>query len=241
MRLPCPDTVNIHIDRPYEVNLIAEGQILENKVHQLSDFDPRDHLFESPIIQAVVDEAIDFFINCPPIPLPPPSKFEGGGVYALYFTGTEGIYSLLGQKNDRSLDQPVYIGQASSKGVRKGKIENRQGMRLYNRLREHYRSISNVDNLSTSDFRCRFILMAGNEIGLIRSVESALITRYKPLWNTTIDGFGIHDPGTGRDKQLWSEWDSLHPGRKFTRKLQTSPQPIGPILEKINRVLENLV
>ena len=38
-------------------------------------------------------------------------------------------------------------------------------------------------------------------------VEAAMTRKHKPLWNSCIDGFGNHDPGSGRHHQAKSEWD----------------------------------
>jgi hypothetical protein len=84
------------------------------------------------------------------------------------------------------------------------------------------------------------MIMVGEEHGLIRTIESALIRKYKPLWNTYVDGFGIHAPGKGRARQQVSEWDSIHPGRPFVEKMESEGRPIEPILAKIKKVLETL-
>lgn len=55
---------------------------------------------------------------------------------------------------------------------------------------------------------------------IISVVESVLINRYQPIWNTKIDGFGNHDPGKGRYEQAKSEWDKIHPGRAWAEKLK---------------------
>ena len=34
---------------------------------------------------------------------------------------------------------------------------------------------------------------------------------HSPLWNTTVDGFGNHDPGKGRYEQAISDWDVPDP------------------------------
>ena len=49
---------------------------------------------------------------------------------------------------------------------------------------------------------------------MIAAFETGLIIEHQPLWNTTIQGFGVHDPGVGRINGKVSEWDSLHSGRK---------------------------
>jgi hypothetical protein len=201
---------------------------------QSSEFNPINHLFKSSVLQVVVDEAIDFFLSTPVYNLPPGFSFQGEGVYAIYFVGQDGIYQRLGTLNRPSVQIPIYVGQASSKGVRQGRVEETTSTRVHGRLREHSRSIGSANNLSLDDFRCRFVLMLGKETGLIRTVESALIAKFRPLWNTYVDGFGIHDPGKGRARQLQSEWDSIHPGRSFVSKMESSPRTVEPILDKID-------
>ena len=54
----------------------------------------------------------------------------------------------------------------------------------------------------------------------IRVGESALIERFKPLWNVVVDGFGNNPQGRGRKNQERSRWDTLHPGRKAAEDLK---------------------
>jgi hypothetical protein len=66
-----------------------------------------------------------------------------------------------------------------------------------------------------------------------------LTRAYRPLWNTWIEGFGNHDPGSGRYNQAVSEWDTLHPGRVWATRL-TGPKPdLSQILAKIQKYLED--
>ena len=55
---------------------------------------------------------------------------------------------------------------------------------------------------------------------MIGTVEAALIRQYTPIWNSCIDGFGNHDPGSGRYDQAKSDWDILHPGRQWAERLK---------------------
>lgn len=55
---------------------------------------------------------------------------------------------------------------------------------------------------------------------MIGTVEASLIRQYKPIWNSCIDGFGNHDPGRERYNQAKSEWDILHPGRRWAERLK---------------------
>ncbi|MDR2213154.1 MAG: Eco29kI family restriction endonuclease, partial [Pseudomonadales bacterium] len=114
---------------------------------------------------------------------------------------------------------PIYVGKAVPPGARKGGfgLGENPGQALYNRLAEHAKSIEQAQNLELSDFFCRFLVVEDIWIPL---AESLLIEMYKPLWNRKIDGFGNHDPGSGRHNQRRSNWDILHPGRPWAEKLQ---------------------
>lgn len=101
-------------------------------------------------------------------------------------------------------------------------------------------SIRQTTNIALTDFRCRFMILNGLESELIGTVEARLIRRYKPLWNTVIDGFGNHDPGAGRYNQARSEWDVLHPGRVWAERLMGSKPDLDYLLEKIDKALSGL-
>jgi hypothetical protein len=53
------------------------------------------------------------------------------------------------------------------------------------------------------------------------------------LWNTALDGFGINDPGKGRQEQKPSDWDVLHPGRTYAAKLRGKATADEKIIAKI--------
>ena len=67
---------------------------------------------------------------------------------------------------------------------------------------------------------------------LIGTVEASLIRYYRPIWNVKIDGFGNHDPGSGRYNQAKSEWDIIHPGRKWAEKCLGISSSIDKVEEK---------
>ncbi len=81
------------------------------------------------------------------------------------------------------------------------------------------------------------MILDGEESNLISTVEAALIRAYLPLWNTAVDGFGNHDPGSGRYDQAPSEWDTLHPGRSWAMKLRGRAPSYENIVAKIARTL----
>lgn len=193
------------------------------------------HTFRSPEYRGVVEKVIDFFVDTPVHAVPPPQRFGGIGVYALYYAGQSEYYHAAASANEESLQLPIYVGKAVPTGWRtarrtSGKAEER----LHNRLREHSRSIEQVSNLLVGDFSCRFTILDGIEADLIAGVEAQLIRRFEPLWNTVIDGFGNHDPGSGRYNQARSEWDVLHPGRSWADRLTGDSPVLDDILGKLN-------
>ena len=42
---------------------------------------------------------------------------------------------------------------------------------------------------------------------------------HRPLWNSVIDGFGNHNPGKKRFSGMTTQWDALHPGRAWAKKM----------------------
>jgi len=144
--------------------------------------------------------------------------FEGAGIYAIYYSGAFTPYEAI-SASDRG-DQyrrPVYVGKAIPAGARKGGVglDTKPGTAMFNRLKDHLKSIEQATNLNVADFDCRFLLVDDIWIPL---GESLLIARFSPPWNMFLDGFGNHDPGSGRYNQLRSRWDVLHPGRSWAEK-----------------------
>jgi len=160
----------------------------------------------------------------PPGPLPPPKKFSGAGVYAIYYAGEFPPYHPLVQTNRQTTDErPIYVGKAVPRGARMGGfgLDTGTGTPLYSRLREHARSIQQTGSLRLADFYCRYLVADDIWIPL---GESLLIQNFQPVWNVLIEGFGIHKPGRGREQQVQSKWDTLHPGRKLAGNLPPNPQ-----------------
>ncbi len=198
------------------------------------------HVFHSPRFQSVVDEAIKFFNESPVHRLPPPVRFVGAGVYALYYVGSFNLYTRIVRLNLESESQPIYVGKAVPPGWRTSRSQEKDAKVLYRRLQEHSRSIQQAANLAIGDFRCRFMILGGIESDLVVPVEAELIRRYSPLWNSVIDGFGNHDPGSGRYSQAKSEWDVLHPGRPWAEKLTGESPRLDEVVRKVQQSLSGL-
>lgn len=190
-----------------------------------------DHIFQSASLVELIQDAVEFMTDSPVEQLPPEERFEGAGVYALYYTGDFPLYQKIYKSN---FELPIYIGKAVLPGWRQGRGSVKEkAPALYRRLREHANSIDSTLNLKSSDFRCRFVVLKNQEADLIGTVEAAMTRRYSPLWNSHIDGFGNHDPGKGRYEQAKSEWDVLHPGRVWAGRLKGTPADQNKIEEKI--------
>ncbi len=151
-------------------------------------------------------------------PLPPNERFDGAGIYAIYYTGDVPFYKVLTERNQRDqYDLPIYVGKAVPPGARKGGfgLDTAPGSVLWNRLSEHSQSLQAV-NLNLQHFACRYLIADDIWIPL---GENLLIEMFRPLWNVVVTGFGNHDPGKGRRGQEKSAWDTLHPGRPWAAML----------------------
>jgi hypothetical protein len=169
-----------------------------------------------------------------PLAALPPSLFNGPGVYAIYYSGEHTLY-----QRERSLNIPIYVGKAVSKGARKGDIVTSQAKSraLFERLNEHAESIGAAPSLDLKDFTCRFLVVEDIWIPL---GESLLIKQFKPIWNLKIDGFGNHDPGSGRYNQKKSLWDILHQGRNWAERLKGDSKSFEEVVILIEAYVRSL-
>lgn len=204
-------------------------------------FEREKHVFKSPDFQQIIDDAVAF-INLSPVyglPLGREKRFAGAGVYLLYYRGTFAQYAKLAAPNHKNYVQPIYAGKAVPGGWRRARQAKKSiGTPLFSRLNQHAKSIL-AGGLDLEHFVCRFIILEGQEMTLISTVEAALIQKYQPLWNSYIDGFGNHDPGKGRRQQQLSEWDVLHPGRSWTTKMIGEAPSRYEIIKKIDDALSS--
>ena len=191
-------------------------------------FDRSKHVFHSDAFAEIIKDTIRFFNGTPVHLLPPPENFTGAGVYALYYIGKSPYYEFLYEANRISFERPIYVGKAVPRGWRQARLQDASN-ELYARLGDHTNSITQARNLRVEDFRCRFMILEDAAADMIGTVEASLIRQYKPIWNSCIDGFGNHDPGSGRYNQAKSDWDILHPGRGWAGKLKG----VHPTLEEI--------
>ena len=185
-------------------------------------FKREDHVYADQWITELLKDAVAFFMGTPIVQMPPPEKFAGAGVYAIYCRAKKGIYTAYGTKlNSLSWDVPIYVGKAIPEGWRQGRVlgSKTNSSALYSRLSTHAESIAAGKGLALADFACRFAIFEGGAAEMIAAIESAIISIHSPLWNSVIDGFGNHDPGGKRYGGKKTQWDCLHPGRKWAEKM----------------------
>jgi hypothetical protein len=198
-------------------------------------FNPLDkiHLAES-IERALLDQPCEAL---------PPERFEGAGIYALYYSGDYDLYAPITVADCGG--EPIYVGKAVPSGSRRGGfLKSNPGRALLNRLAQHAESIRaneawGVENdephLQLDDFTCKVLLLDDVWIPL---GEAILISRSEPVWNRIVDGFGKHVSGKGREQGKRSLWDELHPGRAWALREQKAKWSKGEILTRVALHLE---
>lgn len=172
-------------------------------------YDPRDIAEYNPADLAnLVRYCVEELMKRPCYDLPLPAPFDGAGIYALFYDGDFPYYQCPAIRSaDFSI--PIYVGRA--------RRTRTAGPRpLFNRLRDHSNSISEAENLSLDDFKCRFLVLHPLWVS---TVEDLLIAHYQSLWNTVVTGFGVHDPGGKRHTGDIPHWDVLHPGRRHYKAM----------------------
>jgi hypothetical protein len=168
--------------------------------------------------------------------------FNGVGIYAIYYCGPFEAYQLISDQNrDRQNPRvPIYVGKAVPAGARKGNVlaDPLQSKALVNRLGEHAESIRSANNLDIANFSCRYLIV--DEIWIPLG-ESLIIAKFAPLWNSLVEGFGNHDPGSGRYQGLRPRWDAVHKGRAWALKCKERAESADDILRDAKTYLSNIV
>ena len=173
-------------------------------------YDPLDY---NNLARSVVDA----LFNSAAIALPPRILLKG----LVYTHSTIEECYLTTPRSPASPSTPIYVGKAVPSGARKGttSTDPDRGTALYRRLRDHAKSVGQAENLNLIEFQCRFLVVVPVWITL---AERFLLDHYKPVWNTIIDGFGNHDPGSGRRNMRRPRWDIVHPGRPWAVHLEAT-------------------
>jgi hypothetical protein len=206
-------------------------------------FDRAEHVYRNDAFAELVKDAVRFFNGTPVLTLPPPVSFHGRGVYAIYYIGSNPLYARYAELNRTAYEFPIYVGKAVPKGWRQSRTSDdadNQSSELFSRMRQHHNNLKLVPSLNANEFMCRFVIFEHTGSDMISTVEAALIKLKHPLWNYPLDGFGNHDPGKGRYEQARSNWDVIHPGRKWADKCNGVHKTKAVILTQVKNHLATL-
>lgn len=200
------------------------------------------HTYKNEAFTKIIQDACKFFEETPLIELSDAFNFTGAGVYGLYYKGMYEHYVALTSLNKLKLRVPIYIGKAVPGGwrqSRKSSDNETHKKELCSRISQHKGSIKVARNIDVGDFFFRFMIMESDSSDMIGTIEAALIKRFRPVWNSCVDGFGNHDPGSGRYEQAKSDWDVLHPGRPWSEKCNGKSNSVDVIINNIINHFKN--
>jgi hypothetical protein len=172
----------------------------------------RCHPFD-PLDRAELIRSVGWALRSSPCEQLPPERFEGAGIYAIYYQGDFDPYRPVALAG---CDWPIYVGSAMPAAEQWGLagLDTAPGTKLYDRLSRDHNSVKAATNLNEDDFQCRYLII--DDIW-IPEAERLLLDHYKPLWNGVVDGFGGPGGITGRAGEQKSGWDTLHPGRPVAK------------------------
>ncbi|MGW4694894.1 Eco29kI family restriction endonuclease [Kitasatospora cineracea] len=123
------------------------------------------------------------------------------GIYAIFYTGDNWLYAPVSGSAI-----PLYVGAVQSASGA-GKAYFKQPT-VGQRLEEHRRTLEQSRDLDPRDFKFQVLFIDDLFMG---ATIDELTAEFKPLWNTTIDGFGNRNPGKAR-RLPRSKWHELHAG-----------------------------
>lgn len=138
------------------------------------------------------------------------SPFEGSGLYALYYAGdTLDLYRPLSRTGI-----PLHVGRSATReSVFPASQDSRTTRPLHARLRRHRAALMTAQ-LPLDEFQFRALLVPEP---FARAGELALLTNYRPLWNSSrLSGFSsVGTRGVARAAER-SRWEAVHDVRGRT-------------------------
>ncbi len=149
--------------------------------------------------------------SAPPIPLAQDPATRADGIYAVYYTGRDPLYRPV---STPSCTTPLYVGTARPSGMPRHSASGQPTGALNKRMKDHRKTIDQTQDLDLADFHVRYLPV--EEVWIPGAVQ-LMIGDHRPVWNTVVEGFGHHNPGSARRHSTpRSPWDELHPGRPWT-------------------------
>ena len=92
----------------------------------------------------------------PALDLPLAERFAGPGVYALFY---DGDYEAYGPLRSPDATEPIYVGKADPPRPKSGQLPDDSKPKLYERIRQHTRSLRHAENLRLAHFKSRYLVV----------------------------------------------------------------------------------
>ncbi|WP_315550934.1 Eco29kI family restriction endonuclease [Rothia mucilaginosa] len=207
-----------------------------SEIEVLDIFDPLDykHIINT-VLMAFEQEKVRGMSSMEP--------FYGAGIYAIYYTGSYPAYSLMAEQNIENPGSfPIYIGKAEVANSRKGGLDISADYsltrKLYERLSMHKETIQSAENLDICDFQFKVLALTPIWIPF---AENILIARKRPVWNDILEGFGNKNPGIKRRSGKRPKWDTVHPGRFWSREMPLGGESVEDLCAKVENHLKKSV
>ncbi|MEV7926147.1 Eco29kI family restriction endonuclease [Kitasatospora sp. NPDC088779] len=178
----------------------------EYRIRELPDPRLREYSFDPLRPESLVHSVVERFRSVEAASLVKAASWaRNSGIYAIYYIGANELYAPVS-----GTSIPLYVG-----GVQKGPGSVPMDAYLKPpavsvRLEEHCRTLDQSRNLDPMDFCVRVLFI---DDLFIAPAVAELNSEFKPLWNTTLEGFSIRHPGRTRIQHApRPKWHELHAG-----------------------------
>lgn len=237
--LLCSGPHHDHVDRHEDAYPIEE--LLEWKRRQVAqgrgchvtddEIEPLAQKLDEFIaaVQKVERSAQRALESAPVMPLTRRLLTTGGGIYALYYSGSHDLYKAV---SSTECSVPLYVGLAASRYRAAGPVGPSLDNELMHKLKYHRQTIEQCHDLHVSDFHIRYLQMESHRL---KGVELHMLADHRPVWNTIVPGLASHYPGNNRPRQQRSPWDELHPGRSWATNLAPCSRSVQEIQAAVLR------
>lgn len=183
----------------------------------------------NPLNRENLERSVQWALEAaPPVPLTYVPTCKADGVVSLYYTGAFDLYRPI---SSRDCSIPLYVGRAMGPGTSRRDTSGSFSGELAHVLRHHRMTIEQCENLSVKDFQVRYLPV---ERIFIEGAMRLMIGDHAPAWNTILQGFNHHYPGSRRTAKRYA-WDVVHPGRSWAAQMPPNPLSVQELHEGVKR------
>ncbi|MGX4733151.1 Eco29kI family restriction endonuclease [Kitasatospora griseola] len=186
----------------------------------------RQHKFDPLRPESLVHSVLQRFRAGTPYLLAEAARWaEDRGIYALYYTGAHDLYAPIS-----GTEVPLYVGSVAQ-GLRGRRSMSTSTMNV--RLEEHFRTLEQSRDLNPADFVVRLLFL--DDLFIAPAAE-LLTVESQPLWNSTLEGFGLRHPGRQRLMHaLRPKWHELHAAPDSWANEMRSHRSVDELREEVRR------